>query len=157
MNERIIRCGFSSTLSFILIRVESSCKFVAINNAEDTAVEADVLTNTDVFPVVAVNTVHFRHEVSLKEDTLWNARVLNFRLLEVDSVILKVVVESALANAVILVSAFSHRLLEVAREVKHLAVILEPFGSYAWNGIVDLLGALGVLESGSTLALHAFK
>lgn len=80
MNERIIRCGFSSSLSFILIRVESSCKFVAINNAEDTAVEADVLTNTDVFPVVAVNTVHFGHEVSLKENTLWNARVLNFRL-----------------------------------------------------------------------------
>lgn len=74
-----------------------------------------------------------------------------------DSVILKVVVESALANAVILVSAFSYRLLEVAREVKHLAVILEPFGSYAWNAIVDLFRALGVLESGSTLALHAFE
>jgi hypothetical protein len=88
---------------------------------------------------------------------LWNARVLNFRLLEVDSVIFKIIVESALANAVILVSAFSHRFLEVAREVKHLSVILEPFGSYAWNAIIDLFRALGVLESGSTLALHAFE
>ena len=44
-----------------------------------------------------------------------------------DSVILKVVVESALADAVVLVSAFSHRLLEVAREVKHLKIAVIIF------------------------------
>ena len=77
MNERIIRCSFSSSLSFILIRVESSCKFVAINNAEDTAIEADVFTNTDVFPGVSVDAVNLGHQVSLKEDTLGDARVLD--------------------------------------------------------------------------------
>ena len=44
-----------------------------------------------------------------------------------DSVILKVVVESALANAVVFVSAFGHRLLEVAREVKHLKIAVIIF------------------------------
>jgi len=81
--------------------------------------------------------------VSLEENTLWDARVLHTGLQNVDGVILEVVVEGALAEAVVFCCIFHDWLLEVAREVQHLAVMLEPLGGNAGYRVINLLWSLG--------------
>ena len=63
--------------------------------------------------------------VSLKEYSLWDTRVLNATLNDVDGVIVEVVVDDAFADSIILSWVFHYWLLEVGFEVKHLMLQLE--------------------------------
>lgn len=60
--------------------------------------------------------------MTLKENTLGDARVLDAGLEDVNSVVLKVVVDGALAETVVLGGALNDWLLEVGSEVKDLEI-----------------------------------
>lgn len=58
--------------------------------------------------------------MSLEEDTLRNATVLNSILQDVKGVIIQIVVNSALADAVVLIGALDNGLLEIGLKVQDL-------------------------------------
>ena len=60
--------------------------------------------------------------VSLKEYSLWDTRVLNATLNDVDGIIVEIVVDNAFADSIVLSWVFHYWLLEVGFEVKHLNV-----------------------------------
>lgn len=60
--------------------------------------------------------------MTLKENTLGDARVLDAGFEDVNGVVLKVVVDGALAETVVLAGAFNDWLLEVSREVEDLEI-----------------------------------
>jgi hypothetical protein len=55
--------------------------------------------------------------VSFKEDTLWDSRVLNTAFNDVDSVVVEVVIDDALAKSKVLSGIFNDWFLEVSLEV----------------------------------------
>lgn len=70
--------------------------------------------------------------MSLEEDTLRDAAILNFIFEDVKSIVLKIIVNGALADTVVLVGALNYGLLEVGLEVKNLN---ENFKSLMFNDI----------------------
>jgi len=58
--------------------------------------------------------------VSLHEDSLWNSRVLNSWLDDVDGIVIKIVVDSAFSDSVVLIGIFNNWLLEITGETKYL-------------------------------------
>lgn len=120
VHEGVIGEALSSTLGLVFVCIEGSGELVAVDDSEDTAIEADVLADAKVLPSVAVDAVDFGHKVSLQENALRNARVLDSVFHDVDRVILQVVVEGALANAIVFVRAFNNGFLEVTGEVQNL-------------------------------------
>jgi hypothetical protein len=76
--------------------------------------------------------------VSLHEDSLWNSGVLNSWLDDVDGIVIKIVVDSAFSDSVVLIGIFNNWLLEITGETKYLSVILEPLGGDLGDGILDL-------------------
>lgn len=80
-----------------LVCVERAGEFITIVDAEDTLVEADISANVKVSPGVRLNMAWLGNKMSLKEDTLGNTRVGNASLQNVNSIILKIIVHSALA------------------------------------------------------------
>jgi hypothetical protein len=58
--------------------------------------------------------------VSLQEDALWDTRVLNSWLNDVDGVVIEVVIDDALPQSVVLVGILHNWLLEITVEAKHL-------------------------------------
>lgn len=55
-----------------------------------------------------------------------------------ESIVIKVVIDDALSDSVVLIGIFDHGLLEITEELKHLLVVLKPFGSDFRDGIVFL-------------------
>ena len=58
--------------------------------------------------------------MSFQEDSLRNSRVLNFWLDDVESIIIKVEVDDAFSDTIVLVFILNNRLKEVSFEVKDL-------------------------------------
>jgi len=58
--------------------------------------------------------------VSLHEDSLWNSRVLNSWLDDVDGIVIKIVVDSAFSDSVVLIGIFNNWFLEITGEAKYL-------------------------------------
>jgi hypothetical protein len=58
--------------------------------------------------------------VSLEEDTLRDATVLKSVLQDMQSVIIEVIVNSAFADAIVLIGVLYNGLLEIGLEVQHL-------------------------------------
>ena len=58
--------------------------------------------------------------MSLEEDTLRDATVLNSVLQNMKSIVIKVIVNSALADTVVLIRVLLNGLLEVSLKVQHL-------------------------------------
>jgi hypothetical protein len=58
--------------------------------------------------------------MSLEEDTLRDATVLNSVLQNMKSIVIKVIVNSALADTVVLIRVLHNGLLEVSLKVQHL-------------------------------------
>lgn len=85
MNEGIVRVGLGLGKPYAFISVERSGELVAVNDTEDTPIKLDVDSNTEVFPGVGLNAAGFRNEVAFQEDALWNARILDARLNDVQS------------------------------------------------------------------------
>lgn len=77
MNEGVVGIGLSVDKSDALVGVEGACELIGVDDAEDTTVELDVDSDTEILPSVGLNAARFWHEVAFEEDTLWNARVLD--------------------------------------------------------------------------------
>ena len=122
VHEWVIRDSLRSIELDTLVSVERSGELVTVIDAENSAVEVDVATNVEVFPVVSLDATGLGYEMSLKENALGNTGVSNFGFEDVSGVIFKVVVDGALAETVVLAGAFNDWLLEVSREVEDLEI-----------------------------------
>jgi len=72
-----------------------------------------------------------------------------------ESVIIKIVVDDAVADAEVLIRVLDDGLLEVGMELKNLSVVLEPLGCDSGNGIVDLgLARRNALEGARKTFAH---
>lgn len=120
MHEWVIRDSLRGIELDTLVGVEGSGELVTVIDAENSAVEVDVATNVEVFPVVSLNATGLGYEMSLEENALGNAWVSDFGFEDVSGVIFKVVVDGALAKAVVFVCVFNDGLLEVGGEIKNL-------------------------------------
>ena len=58
--------------------------------------------------------------MSLEENSLWNSRVLNSVLNDVDGVVIEVVEDDALSDSEVLVGILNNWLLEIGEEFKNL-------------------------------------
>jgi hypothetical protein len=61
--------------------------------------------------------------VSLHEDSLWNSGVLNSWLDNVDGIVIKIVVNGAFSESVVLICIFNNWLLEITSEAKYLLTV----------------------------------
>jgi len=67
-----------------------------------------------------------------------------------NSIIFKIVVDSALAKTVVFIWIFNNWLLEESTEIKNLAVVFQPLRRNSRDSVVFLLWTLGSSESGTT-------
>ena len=101
---------------------------VAVVDAEHAPVHFDIASEVQVSPGVGVEGgVALGHLVAFEEDALRDACVFDLGLGDVEGVVVEVVVDDALANAVVLARVLVHCLLEVPEEAQHLSVVLQPF------------------------------
>jgi hypothetical protein len=107
MREQISRVPFISIEWMSFIGIESSGEFVAVDDSEDSLVYVEVDSDVEVLPCIVFALIIGKWQfVSLQEDSLWNSGVFNFRLKDVNGVIIKEVVDSAFAGSEVLVGVF---------------------------------------------------
>ena len=123
MNKWVVGVVLSVADSYALVGVEGAGELVAVDDAEDAAVELDVDADVEVFPGVNLNAVWLGDEVAFQKDALGNSRVLDSGLDDVQCAVFQVVVDDALADAIVFVGVFDDGLLEVGAEVKDLKTI----------------------------------
>jgi hypothetical protein len=70
VHEWVIRVVFGVADSYALIGVEGAGELVAVDDAEDAAVELDVDADAEVLPGVNLNTVWLGDEVAFQKDAL---------------------------------------------------------------------------------------
>ena len=100
------------------VGIESLGEVIGIHNSENSLVNVQVHSDVEVFPGVSFWLLSWDEDlVSLKENTLRNARVLDAVLKDVKGIIIKIVVHCAFTDTVILVGILHNRLLEVSLEV----------------------------------------
>jgi len=117
--------------------IESSGKIISIDDTEDSAVDIQIDAYIQISPGVDLGLLAGNEDlVSLEEDTLRDATVLKSVLQDMQSVIIEVIVNSAFADAIVLIGVLYNGLLEIGLEVQHLLVMLEPLGSNSRNSIV---------------------
>jgi len=117
--------------------IESSGKIISIDDTEDSAVDIQIDAYIQISPGVDLGLLAGNEDlVSLEEDTLRDATVLKSVLQDMQSVIIEVIVNSAFADAIVLIGVLYNGLLEIGLEVQHLLVMLEPLGSDSRNSIV---------------------
>jgi hypothetical protein len=93
--------------------------------------------------------------MSLHEDTLRNTRVFNSWFNDVDCVIVKIVINDALANSEIFISIFNDWFLEETMEFENLSIMLKPLGCNFRNGIVLLVHSFrNTIKSASHALSH---
>jgi hypothetical protein len=85
VNEGVVRVGLGLSKPYAFVSVERPGELVAVNDTEDTSIKLDVDSNTEIFPSVGLNAAGFRNEMAFQEDALWNARILDTRLNDVQS------------------------------------------------------------------------
>jgi hypothetical protein len=121
LNERIVRIALWCVKSDTLVLIESSGKIVSIDDTEDSAVDIQIDAYIQISPGVNLGLLAGNEDlVSLEEDTLRDATVLSSILQNMQSVIIEVIVNSAFANAVVLIGVLYNGLLEIGLEVQHL-------------------------------------
>jgi hypothetical protein len=121
VSEKIFWVSLRGTESNTLIGIESSSEIITVNNSENSLVDIEVNSNIKVLPEIVLGLVFWVWKlVSLQKDSLWNSRVLNSWLNNMDGVIIEVVVDNALSNSVVFVWIFDDRFLEVTFKAKYL-------------------------------------
>lgn len=83
MNERIIGIGLGLGKSYAFICVEWPGELVTVDDTEDTSVELNIDSNTEVLPGVGLNAAGLRYKVAFQENALWNSGILDTRLNDV--------------------------------------------------------------------------
>ena len=91
----------------------AASELVAVDDAEHTAMDVQVHTKMEIGPIVVTLAIGEKQFGALEEHSLGNTRVLNLGLNDVERVILKVEVDDALSDAVVLVTVLDDRLKEV--------------------------------------------
>jgi len=74
--------------------------------------------------------------VSLEEDSLRDTTVFNSVLKDMESIVVKIIINSALADTVVFCGVLNNGLLEIGLEMEHLFVMLEPLRSDLGDGII---------------------
>ena len=120
MSEWVIRESLRYTDVKSLVRKVSFGEVVTVNNSEHSRINIDICAESQICPVVVSRLVWFGQLVSLQEDSLWDSCILYSALNDMDSVIIKVIVENALADSVVLIRVFNNWFLEVDFEIKYL-------------------------------------
>ena len=121
LNERIVRIALWCVKSDTLVLIESSGKIISFDDTEDSAVDIQIHAYIQISPGVNLGLLAGNEDlVSLEEDTLRDATVLNSILQDMKSVIIEVIVNSAFANAVVLIGVLYNGLLEIGLEVQNL-------------------------------------
>jgi hypothetical protein len=77
VNKRVVGIGLSVGKSDTLVGIERASELISVDDAEDTSIKLNVDSNAEILPSVGLDAARFWYEVAFKEDTLWNARVLN--------------------------------------------------------------------------------
>ena len=120
MGEWVIWESFWNTNVKSLVREVTFGEFITVNNSEHSRINIDICAESQICPVVVSRLVWFGQLVSLQEDSLWDSCILYSALNDMDSVIIKVIVENALADSVVLIRVFNNWFLEVDFEIKYL-------------------------------------
>ena len=120
MSEWVIWESFWNTNVKSLVREVTFGEFITVNNSEHSRINIDICAESQICPVVVSRLVWFGQLVSLQEDSLWDSCILYSALNDMDSVIIKVIVENALADSVVLIRVFNNWFLEVDFEIKYL-------------------------------------
>ena len=120
MNEWVIWEVFRGSNIDTLISIEGFGEIITVNNAEYSFVNIEVHSKSEIWPIIDYITVWLWKLVSFQEDSLRNSRVLNFWLDDVESIIIKVEVDDAFSDTIVLVFILNNRLKEVSFEVKDL-------------------------------------
>jgi len=123
LGERIVGIALSAIQSNSFVGVEPAGEVISIHNTENAAVDVEVDSDVKVAPSIGL-WLETRDQdlVALEEDALGNARVLNLVFEDVQGIVIEVVEDCALADAVVLVGALNNGLLEVAFEVQDLFI-----------------------------------
>ena len=103
-----------------LVSVVVAGELVAVDDAEDTAVDVEVHAKSEIGPVIVTGAVGLQKFGTLQEDALRNSRVLHAGLDDVESVIVEVEVDDALSDAEVLGGVLNDGLKEVGLEVEDL-------------------------------------
>ena len=120
MSEWVIWESLWNTNVKSLVREVTFGEFITVNNSEHSRINIDICAESQICPVVVSRLVWFGQLVSLQEDSLWDSCILYSALNDMDSVIIKVIVENALADSVVLIRVFNNWFLEVDFEIKYL-------------------------------------
>jgi hypothetical protein len=121
LGEKILWVALRWVKSSSLVGVESSGEIIAVDDSENSSVHIEVHSNVKVLPDVVLGWILWSWElVSLHEDSLWNSGVLNSWLDNVDGIVIKIVVDSAFSDSVVLIGIFNNWLLEITGETKYL-------------------------------------
>ena len=119
---RIIRVALWGANIVSLVGVVSLSELIALDDAEDTAVDVEVHSEAEVDPIVVAGAVGLGDLGTLQEDALRDTRVGHARLKDQEGVVIQVEVNDALADTVVLVGVLDDGLLEVSVELQHLYI-----------------------------------
>lgn len=74
--------------------------------------------------------------MSLEEDSLRDTTVFNSVLKDMESIVIEIIINSALADTVVFCGVLNNGLLEIGLKMEHLFVVLEPLRSDLGDGII---------------------
>lgn len=121
LNEEVLGESLGGVEGDTLVCEESLGEVVAVNYSENSRVDVEVDGDVEVLPHVVLALVFGVGQfVALQEHTLGHARILSLHLLDHDGVVIQVIVQGALADAIVLVGVFHHGFLEEAEKSEHL-------------------------------------
>lgn len=132
-----------------MLNIEGPCEVIAVSDAVNSVVNADVDAKVQVSPSVAVpdDACLPWDLLSLQENALQHSAVFFPGFIDVDRIVVQVIVESNFSNPVVFFGVLDHRLLEIALEPEDFAVKLEPRRLDPWHVIVLRLLSNGVCFS----------
>ena len=121
LGEEVLWVALGGVQRNSLVSIETPGEVIAINNSEDSLVDAEVDGDVQILPSVVLGMIIWERQlVSLQENALRNSSVLNSWLDDVDGVIVQVIVDDALAESEVLIGVLNNWLLEVCVEAKNL-------------------------------------
>ena len=121
VSEKILLHGLRSIKCNTFIGIETPREIITITNSENSLVDIQVLRKVQILPVIVLGLIMGKWKlVSLQEDTLGYTRVLNSWFNNVNGIIIKIVVDDALSDSVVLIWILNNWFLEICMEFENL-------------------------------------
>lgn len=134
LGEQVLWIALGSVEWLVLVGIELPGEVVAVDDAEYSVVDVEVDSDVQVSPGVVLRLVFGVGQLmSLQEGSLWDARVLNLGLINVDGVVFEEVVDDALAGSEVLVGVLDDWLDEEGVENELLQMELVSINLKFWN------------------------